>query len=148
MAGSTLWVAHIEDTEDSRALGSRMMVGTKLTRSWAAASDPDGPLPPPATGGDGECRSERDAGFEGGLSYGLARLGRVEILGKLNVGITLTGLALVPRSGSCRQVFRRRRSCSGGTGTSGGRGSGCMKSVQGSGLWREENDEPLELPWS
>lgn len=33
MVESTLWVAHIEDTEGSRAVGLRMIVGTKLLRS-------------------------------------------------------------------------------------------------------------------
>lgn len=75
MAESTLCVEQIEDTEDSRALGSRMIVGTKLVRSWAAASDSDVPLPPPVAGGEGERRSTCGADFWGGLSYGLVRLG-------------------------------------------------------------------------
>lgn len=75
MVESTLCVAQIEDAEDSRALGSRMIVGTRLVRSWAAASDPDTSLPPPVVGGDGERRGRCDVDFWGGLSYGLTRLG-------------------------------------------------------------------------
>ena len=76
-AESTLCVAQIEDTEDLRALGSRLIVGARLVRIWAAASDPDDPLPPPVTEGDGERRCGRDVGLEGGLSYGFGRLGRI-----------------------------------------------------------------------
>ena len=127
MAESTLWLAQIEDTEDSKALGSRMIVGAKLVRSWAATSDPDDPLPPPVTEGDGERRGRCDVGLGGNLSYGLARLDRVQSLERLKVRISLT--YLVPRFGFCRRVFRRRQCCSDGRGTAGGRGSECMELV-------------------
>lgn len=88
MAESTLWAAQIEDTEDSRALGSRMIVGTRLVRSWAAASDSDDPLPPLVAGGDGERRGTCGPDFWGGLSYGLARLGSLESEGVGRESIT------------------------------------------------------------
>jgi len=127
MAGSTLWVAQIEDTEDSKALGSRTIVGAKLVRSWAVTLDPDDPLPPPVTVGDGERRDGCATSLWGGLSYGLARLDRVQSLERLNVRISLT--YLVPRFGFCRRDFRRRQCCSDGRGTAGGRGSECVELV-------------------
>ena len=126
-AESTLWVVQIEDMEDSKALGSRMIVGAKLARSWAAASDPDDPLAPPITGGDGERRGGCGTDLGGNLSYGLARLGRVQSLRGLKVRISLT--YLVPRFGFCRRVSRRRQCCSDGRGTAGGRGSVFMELV-------------------
>ena len=121
IAESTLWVAQIEATEVSKALGSRIIVGAKPARSWAVASDPDDPLPPPVTG-DGERRGGCGTSFGGNLSYGLARLSRVQSLKGLKGQISLTYLA--PHFGFCKRVFRRRQCCSGGKGTAGGRGSG------------------------
>jgi hypothetical protein len=70
---STLWAAHIEDTESS-ALGFCMIVGTKLAKSLAAALGSDEPSS--VSWGDGERRDGSGAGLdlEGGLSYGFRRL--------------------------------------------------------------------------